>query len=184
MKDRSQNKWLLFILSIQVPCVIGQRTQWQWHRPGFGEKRSPLLILLGSSGKISWDLFHATGWHTALCLWNKSTEKKKPTWIRSKIIIQSQHKEAGWVPLATTEGEKRIPISLLAPLFSGHTPLDCCGSSILSQAQFPHEGAHSTSSPLVLSCVNSAILCYSSAKSSHKSHCAAYYSLCFHVTWN
>ncbi|TMS13390.1 hypothetical protein E3U43_018465, partial [Larimichthys crocea] len=36
-----------------VPCVIGQRTQWQWHRPGFGEKLSPLLILWGSSGKHS-----------------------------------------------------------------------------------------------------------------------------------
>ncbi|KAI4829894.1 hypothetical protein KUCAC02_001554, partial [Chaenocephalus aceratus] len=46
-----------------VPCVIGQRTPWQWHRPGFGEKLFPPLVLWGSSGKLSWDLSLPAGWH-------------------------------------------------------------------------------------------------------------------------
>lgn len=39
--------------SVQVPCVIGQRVLKQWHRPGFGEKLSSLLLLWGSSGQLS-----------------------------------------------------------------------------------------------------------------------------------
>lgn len=38
----------------------------------------------------------------------ESTVGTHTTWIRSKIIIQSQHKTADWVPLATTEEEKSI----------------------------------------------------------------------------
>ncbi|CAB1426746.1 unnamed protein product [Pleuronectes platessa] len=59
-----------------VPCVIGQRAPWQWHRPGFGEKISPPLVLWGSSGKLSWDLFGPAGWHGARCLSEKSPGRK------------------------------------------------------------------------------------------------------------
>ncbi|KAF1393088.1 hypothetical protein PFLUV_G00034830 [Perca fluviatilis] len=46
-----------------VPCVIGQHAPWQWHRPGFGEKLSPLVVLWVPSGKLSWDLSLPAGWH-------------------------------------------------------------------------------------------------------------------------
>ncbi|KAG7242526.1 hypothetical protein INR49_020239 [Caranx melampygus] len=62
--------------SLRVPCVIGRRSPWQWHRPGFGEKLSPLLVLWGSFGKLSWDLSRPAGWHGALCLSEKSPERK------------------------------------------------------------------------------------------------------------
>lgn len=42
------------------------------------------------------------------------------SWIRSKIIIQSQHKLADWVPLATTKGDKRILFSFCYLGFWAH----------------------------------------------------------------
>lgn len=53
-------------------------------------------------------------------LWKESTEKTHTTRIRSKIIIQSQHKEADRVPLATTKGEKRILFSFCSLGFWAH----------------------------------------------------------------
>ncbi|RVE74680.1 hypothetical protein OJAV_G00025260 [Oryzias javanicus] len=59
-----------------VPCVIGQHTLWRWHCPGLGAKLSLLLALWSSSGKLSWDLSCAAGWHEALCLSENSPQRK------------------------------------------------------------------------------------------------------------
>lgn len=191
-----ENKWLLFFPSVQVPCVIGQRTPWQWHRPGFGEK---LLVLRGSSGKLSWDLSHPAGWHGALCLSEKKVySEKHTTWIRSKIIIQSQHKEADRVPLATTEGEKRILFFFLLSWFLG-TPLwTAVGQCFLRgleehscvrqpATQNPGVGAHSAPSPLCNCPIDIMLFCHPSTNSRHvKSRSTGLETNSFwsHATWN
>lgn len=98
-------------------------------------------------------------------LWKQSTVKTHTSRIRSKIIIQSQHKEADWVPLATTEGEKRI-LFLSAPLVFGHTPVDSCGSVLYERTwrtQLHKPSCHPNSKVRYLFAFQLACNCISSA---------------------
>lgn len=137
----------------------------------------------------------------SLPLWKQSTLKTHTTRIRSKIIIQSQHKEADWVPLATTEGEKRILFFfffLSAPLVFGHTPVDSCGSVLYERTwrtQLHKICCHPNFRvrclfifQLACNCILSSQLLFCSpvANSHHKSRSAGLGIKSFwsHATWN
>lgn len=137
---------------------------------------------------------------SSLPLWKESTEKTYTTRIRSKIIIQSQHKEADRVPLATTEEEKRILFCFCSLGFWAH-PCgllwvsvfweDLLGGALLHKTSCPpkFQGKipHSPSSP-PCNCVSSTpwFFCYPSTNSHHKSRSAGLEINSFwsHATWN
>lgn len=82
---------------------VAAASLWIW-REAFSTTRSLGLFWEAFMGFIS------SSWMAQSLLphWKESIEETYTTRIRSKIIIQSQHKQADWVSLATTEGEKRI----------------------------------------------------------------------------
>lgn len=118
--------------------MIGQHAQWQWHRPGIGEQLSPLPAVRGSSGKPGLDLFCVAGWLCTHCLIEKSSEKRHTTRIRSRIINQSQHKKADWVPVATTEGEKRILYSFCSLGFRAQPMWTAGGQRFTGKSSSPN----------------------------------------------
>lgn len=119
----------------------------------------------------------------SLPLWERSPEKTLSIRIRSKIIIQSQHKQADWVPLATTEGDKWFFFSLFLLFWFLGTPLwtavgqrsergleeRCCKSQ--APIQIPKEGAHLRSRLLVTVSRwqhDLGVFCYPSTNSLHQ----------------